>query len=283
MYPSNRIFDAFDAVKADADLKSLTKEYLKAARRDECSFDKKKSRPVYRWAFGAVCAMLVLVLGIGGYRFLGMPVSYVSIDVNPSIELVLNRLDRVISAEAYNEDGETILNAVSVRGLHYTEAIDRMVESDVMRPFLGRNGGLTFTVASDSGQRENTLLNGIENTRGCRVHGGVGVGADINMLQEAHENGLSLGKYAAYQILFQYDSTITAEDCHNMTMWEIHRLIEAHGHGEEQESGNGHYEEQRGGQPSWKTRQENDSGSGQGGHGGGHRRSGRRRFGHDYK
>ncbi|HBA48363.1 MAG TPA: hypothetical protein DCZ91_11320 [Lachnospiraceae bacterium] len=234
MRSSDRIHDAFGSVKAGEELKSLTKEYLKTARQRENRRRRRADagKPVFRRAFAGLCVMLVLALGSGGYFLLGIPVSYVSIDVNPSIELALNRLDRVIAAEAYNADGTEILDAVSLGGMHYTEAIDRLVESQAMQPYLSENAGLIFTVASDSGQRENALLTGIESTSGCREHGGLGYGADISAVQEAHESGLSLGKYAAWQILLQYDSSITTEDCHNMTMSEIHGLIEEHEHGE---------------------------------------------------
>lgn len=242
MRSSNRIRDAFDSVRAEEELKSRTKEYLQEARQQA---EKRERHPragkaSFRLAFGSLCVMLLLFLGIGGYTFLRIPVSYVSIDVNPSIEFVLNRLDRVISAEAYNEDGKMILDNVAVEGLYYTDAVERMMESEAMKPYLSENAGLTFTVAADSGERENALLSGIENTSGCREHGGVGYGADISAVQEAHETGLSLGKYAAYQILSHYDSSVTTEDCHNMTMSEIHGLIEAHEHGH-----NGHGEEGR--------------------------------------
>lgn len=234
MRSSDRIHDAFGSVKAGEELKSLTKEYLKAARQRENRQRRRAEagKPVFRRAFAGICVMLVLALGSGGYFLLGIPVSYVSIDVNPSIELALNRLDRVIAAEAYNADGTVILDTVSVGGMHYTEAIEQLVESQAMQPYLSENAGLTFTVASDSGQRESALLTGIEGTSGCREHGGLGYGADISVVQEAHENGLSLGKYAAWQVLLQYDSSITTEDCHNMTMSEIHGLIEEHEQGE---------------------------------------------------
>lgn len=233
MHSSNRIHEAFDSVKAGEELKSLTKEYLRTARQREGRQRRRADtgKPVFRRAFAGLCVMLALVLGGGGYFFMGIPVSYVSIDVNPSIELALNRLDRVISAEAYNEDGIIILNTISVGGMYYTEAVEQLVKSEAMQPYLSENAGLTFTVASGSAQKENALLGGIESTSGCREHGGLGYGADIGTVQEAHDNGLSLGKYAAYQVLSQYDGSITADDCHDMTMSEIHGLIEAHEHG----------------------------------------------------
>lgn len=236
MRSSNKIQDAFACIEAGDELKSRTKEFLKTERRQR-EGRLWTAHPAFGQVIGAVCVLLFLILGAGGYAMLMVPVSCVSIDVNPSIELSLNRLDRVISATAYNEDGEAVLNALSVRGMYYTEAIDSVVESEVMQPYLQEETGLTFTVAADNGQKEGLLLSGIENTSGCRDHGGVGYGADFGVLEEAHANGLSLGKYAAYQMLSQYDDSITAQDCHDMTMSEIQGLIKEHVHGHREEHG----------------------------------------------
>ena len=107
MRQENRIGKAFDCVRAGEGLKASTKDFLRKARTRESQrgAGKRLSRPGYRLALGAACAMAALFLCIGSYALLWMPVAYVSIDVNPSLELELNRLDRVISGRAYNEDG----------------------------------------------------------------------------------------------------------------------------------------------------------------------------------
>jgi len=63
------------------------------------------------------------------------PYSYVSLDVNPSIEFTLNRFDRVLSVEAVNADGEEILKKVTLDEVKYekidealTMAIDAIYE-----------------------------------------------------------------------------------------------------------------------------------------------------------
>nr|MCR5452304.1 hypothetical protein [Lachnospiraceae bacterium] len=61
----------------------------------------KKISKLSKWAATAAAAA-VMVLG-GGYYTTAMAVSYVSVDVNPSIEYSLNRLDHVIEARALNE------------------------------------------------------------------------------------------------------------------------------------------------------------------------------------
>ena len=231
MHMAGKIQDAFERIEASEELKASTKAFLHGARQRQGAFERGRfGRPGFGTVLGSVCLALVLLLGAGGYALLGIPVSYVSIDVNPSIELALNRLDRVICASAYNPDGEEVLGMVSVKGMRYIDAIDAVVESDAMQPFLSEDAGLTFTVAAGSGQKAEVLRAGIERSAGCLEHGGASFGADIGILEEAHENGLSVGKYAAYQILIQYGEAVTVQDCHEMTMAEIHGLIECHEH-----------------------------------------------------
>jgi hypothetical protein len=66
-------------------------------------------------AFAASAAALA-VLGTGTWAY-ASPYSYVSLDVNPSIEFIVNRFDRVLEATAMNEDGEEILKEVYLSDL----------------------------------------------------------------------------------------------------------------------------------------------------------------------
>lgn len=69
----------------------------------------------------AVCAASAAIMlfssGVGVWAYT-TPYSYVSLDVNPSIEYTLNRFERVIKVEAVNDDGQTILNEVDISDLN---------------------------------------------------------------------------------------------------------------------------------------------------------------------
>lgn len=230
----NKIKGAFEPIKASDKMKSATIQYLQQARTAKSP---KPKAVTWRRSLAVVCAMLFIVIGAGGLYTVRTPVSYVSIDVNPSIELALNRYDRVVSAMAYNGDGTVILDGLKVGGMLYTQAIDVIVESDAMQSYLAEDSALIFTVASGSADKETEIVTGIENCSGCSRHGGVSYTADVSSLTEAHGCGMSFGKYAAYLTLSQYDDTITTEDCRDMTMGEIHRQISAHESGEKHGNG----------------------------------------------
>ena len=52
----------------------------------------------------------------------------------------------------------------------------------------------------------------------------------MEIVSEAHGHGISIGKYSAYLQLAKYDDSVTVEDCHEMSMSEIHRRISEHKH-----------------------------------------------------
>ncbi len=174
----------------------------------------------------AALACLLLMLGVGFWQLWRTPVSYISIDINPSIELALNRLDRVVAVTAYNEDGAAVAQGLSLENRPYQQAMDALLADEVLQSYLGEGARLYVTVVSD---REDRLRQGIQGCYGYRDHHGQYYQADRACLTEAHENGLSVGKYRAYLELSSYDATVTVEDCHSMTMGEIEEQIRACG------------------------------------------------------
>ncbi|MCI8893677.1 MAG: hypothetical protein HFI42_12450 [Lachnospiraceae bacterium] len=233
---TNKVQEALEQVQAKEALKASTKELLKGERRRRTRVFR---HPAVRGTLAAACMALFLILGIGGYSWVQTPVSYVSIDVNPSIELALNRLDRVVSATAYNSEGAEILKELSLKGKRYDVAIDTIVESAAMKPYLAGRDALVFTVASEENREQGILMQ----AEHCMRHAGyvsTGVSADLALVSAAHDSGLSLGKYYAYLQLSVYDETVTPDSCKDMSMSEIHGMIEEHQHGGgHSEEGNG--------------------------------------------
>lgn len=145
---------AFDGITADDAVKANTMAYVteRTARRPI------RSRISGR-RFAAALTAIVLVIGaLGSYNAYAAPVSYIEINVNPSVELALNRFDRVVSAEGKNEEGEAVLEGLSLKQLAYEDAIDAVLQSIADNGYLGEGAQVTFTVESRNRER---LENGI--------------------------------------------------------------------------------------------------------------------------
>lgn len=224
---------AFESIHASEQMKRSTCDFLSG----EIEKRKHKSAIPVRYAM-IMCTMFILVIcGFGSYSLFITPVSYISVDVNPSVELGLNRLDRVVTAKAYNDDGAAVLENLNLKNKPYTEAVELLLADKIFESYLSEDALLTFTVVSD---KEEALLEGIQQCRGYESANGECHGADAQLVEDAHHNGLSLGKYQAFLELSQYDKTITAKDCQSLSMREIRDLLSQYKGQTETPGGNGH-------------------------------------------
>ena len=92
----DRLKQAFDAVHAEEALKERTKAFVAQQTRGHA-----RRRPALRPSLAAAFACLCLLF-TGGYWLYFTPTATISIDINPSIELGVNRFNRVVSVEGYN-------------------------------------------------------------------------------------------------------------------------------------------------------------------------------------
>lgn len=178
-----------------------------------------------KWCAMAACFCLIvsgILFGQNIYRVYHTETSYISIDVNPSIELCLNKFDRVINVCAYNDDGQKVVDSLNIKNKPYKEAIEILLKNETFLNYLGDDADLTFTVVSD---KEEEIMTGIEQCSSHLKNSREIHCSNQETLHTAHEHNCSVGKYTAYQELAQYDETITIEDCKDMTMHEIHERI----------------------------------------------------------
>ncbi|MDE6619322.1 MAG: hypothetical protein K2K74_02300 [Lachnospiraceae bacterium] len=223
----NKIQKSMENIRATEEMKQNTLQYLETQRA-------KQGRGIFQWkpytALRYVMAVICIFLlaGTGGYAVYSRPVSYISIDVNPSIELAINCFDRVVSAKGYNEDGQDILEHVSLKNISYQQAIDRLLQDAYYSRFLNQDSLLVVTVISG---HSDAMLEQINANDSFQALGALTYSSDAACMDEAHQHEMSFGKYRAFLELAQYDTSITVEDCHSMTMGEIQdRIRTCQGH-----------------------------------------------------
>lgn len=220
---SNQIYEAFDSVHAERVLKEKTGRYL--AQR----FTTRYVRPV-RYA-AAVLGLLFVLTVAGGYTFYMTPVAAISIDINPSMEWEINRLDRVVSVTCYNEAAENVAAKLHFKHRKYDEAIDELLTSTEMSGYLSEDSTVNISVASEDADRSARMR---ERAAECAGHYCENVSCHAGSTEErreANEAGVSLGKYQAFQILQESDPGITLEEVTEMHMCQIRHLIEEYNAG----------------------------------------------------
>ena len=222
---NNQIREAFDVIQTPERMKRATKAALRKK-----TFD--YGRNVYRFRQHRrrlAAGVLSLALLLSGTGLWFVPSASIAVDVNPSIELKVNALDRVIALVGRNSDGIELVKNIDVTGMPYDDAMQRILLSQGMEPYLADGSQITITVAG-GGTEEHAeqMLSRVlcraynianrDNVLYCQV--------DWETVKAAREAGLCIPRYLAWENLRNSDPTITPEDVREIPKEKVRELAQ---------------------------------------------------------
>ncbi|WP_252227008.1 hypothetical protein [Clostridium sp. ZBS2] len=176
-----------------------------------------------------LCSMVII--GGGGYAYANTPVAYVSLDINPSVELGVNRLDQVVSAEGYNEDGKNILENTDLKNDNVNEAVGTLIENAIDKGYITSDNEavISLTTATDNATISEELEDSLK-VAADEVLDKNEIQAEIaednialQRRDEARKLGITPGKLNLIQKLQALDSNIKVEDYKNLSVKEIQK------------------------------------------------------------
>ena len=221
----NQIKEAFDSIQAQERLKRATKAALRKKTFDYGRNVLRLRQHRHRLAAGLLS--LTLLLSAGGLWFL--PAASISVDINPSMELKVNALDRVIALEGRNSDGAAVVKDLDVVGMTYDDAMQRLLLSEGLEPYLTDGTQITITVAGGgTDAHAEQMLSRVlcrayniankENVLYCQV--------DWETVKAAREVNLCIPRYLAWQNLLKTNPAITPEDVREIPKDRIRALAQ---------------------------------------------------------
>ena len=213
---NDKIKGAFDTIKSGDELKKNTREFLSQKTR---GYKRKVFFP-YRWLVVAAKCTLFAVICFGGYSLYFTPVSLISLDVNPSIELGVNRFDRVVSVDTYYEGFDTTEPSVNVRFLNYKDAIEQILADENMTPYVNQGQFMAVTVFGSSEEKSSEMLSELSACT-ASYNNVFCFSGNRQEVADAHSEGMSFGKYRAFLELNALDPEIMPKDVKELTMGQI--------------------------------------------------------------
>lgn len=202
---------------------------------------KKKKTPAWRW-LAAACLALVLVAGGAGaaYQQAYAVASVVSLDVNPSIELSVNRNEKVLSCTPLNEDAAAVLAdmdaGADLEGTKLDVAVNAIIGSLVRSGYFDQISSAILISVEDKDQdraaRLREELTGIvdavlkDRAANTAVLSQT-VTQDAQLEQQAQENRISTGKAALVNQALALNGTLKFDELALLSVEELKDLIEA--------------------------------------------------------
>lgn len=163
--------------------------------------------------------------------------SVIGIDVNPSIELSINRKEVVLDARALNEEARDLIRDMDLEGVDLNVAVNAVVGSMVTQGYLDDlENAILVTVSNDSVRKARELRSSVvgDIERTLKENQVEAVVYDQQVIEDeemealAKQYGISYGKAYFLKELIDQNETLSMEDMEelsSMTMEEIARKI----------------------------------------------------------
>lgn len=156
----------------------------------------------------AVMVILLLPGGLAYQRMATTPVAYVGIDINPSLELSVNRWSQVVEVVGLNPEGQSIAGRLHLKGSDLVRAIRTVVNQAASDGFIatGNENLVVLSVTGETGVPQQ-IVAALDKARGeveQELSGkGQGQSSIVTVLvaqgktlrQQAMDEGLSPGKF----------------------------------------------------------------------------------------
>lgn len=178
-----------------------------------------------------------LVIGVVLWVYYLAPNGYLSIDINPSIEIKTNRLNQVTSIDALNEDAKQLMAGYELTDRNLETVVHNIVDRIILAGYLASDKDNTILITADDSRHSNeisTTVNGIisDYLNQKQILAQVipqYISLNSQSIKEAHENYVSIGKMAIIKELIAKDNTLSIEKLSSLRISDLIVLAENKG------------------------------------------------------
>ena len=240
---SDAVPDVYDRVIREIDIKRgrVPSGVSAAAQDGDAAGDvtfvrKKRTGRVLKFFFAAAAAAAVTVgtvLGISSFNAVNAVASTVSIDVNPSIELKLNKERRVLDVIPRSEDAVDVIGNMDLKGADLDVAVNALLGSMISKGYISDMAN-SILVSVDNADKETAsalqdmLMEEIDAAIGNDAISGAVIGQviteDDELTKAADEYGITLSKAQLIKQITAQNPTLKFEELVSLPINDLNLL-----------------------------------------------------------
>ena len=198
--------------------------------------EKRKNRSSWK-KIVAAAAMVAFVFGGAGMYVQSSAVdSIIELDVNPSVELSVNKKERVVSAAALNDDAKVILEGMDLKGADLEVAVNALIGSMLKHGYISElQNSILITVENDDVVKGKALEERLVKEVGDMLKSSAIEGAILSQQIENHteakkladELKISEGKAVLIEKIAEKDTVLKKEELKELDINELNLLMES--------------------------------------------------------
>ena len=190
-----------------------------------------KKKNMLPYLVTACTLVFCLLVGFGVYNNNYKVASKIGIDVNPSIELTINRKNKVIDVFANNDDGNKILNNMDLKGSDMNVAINALIGSMVKNGYIDElANSILISVEGNSDEENEKLRQEIVNELNAYLVNNnfsivsQTVSNEAELESVANEYNISLGKAQLIKDIIANNNLLTYDQLANLSINELNLI-----------------------------------------------------------
>ena len=160
----------------------------------------------------------------------GTLAAVVSFDVNPSIELSVDKNEKVLSAVGLNDDGREVLDGMELEGTGFEVAVNAIIGSMLQHGYLDDTANsILLSVSGVDGYDADTLQAKLADNvsrllKDCSVLSQNVSDADSDLVEKADKYGITVGKARLISEIVAGDSRHSFEELVGLTINELNLI-----------------------------------------------------------
>lgn len=178
------------------------------------------------------CACFLLLIGTGWFTQFKMIYSIVNVDVNPSLDIMVNRRDNVLSVKANNQEARELLEGRNYKGWNITEMVESLVDDLALQGYLTNENNVILLSVNSKSQRG---YSGLQTALPAAVTEGLvdygitpklflqRLNKDEEAQKQAEQFHISQGRQQFINLLLKQDASLNEE---NLASMNVEMLIE---------------------------------------------------------
>ena len=198
------------------------------------SEEKKKKR--FNSKFIALAAAIALAIGIGGYVYSSnyAVAATVALEVNPSVEITVNKKEKVLEVVPLNDDGRVIVGDMDFSGSSLDVTVNALIGSMLQNGYLNDLANSILISVEDGNAAQGALIqekltqNINEMLSSSAFSGAVmiqTINDDAQVKQLATENNISVGKAQLIEQIIAEQPQKTFSDLANLSINELNLIL----------------------------------------------------------
>lgn len=211
-------------------IKTLTLEKLSSSKKDKNRFYNLFTIKRIAFTFMVLFTIAILIYSL---PFNNDVAAYVTFDINPSIEISIDKNKNILSYTPLNNDGNLLLSENAPLNVPLNTGVEYLTQNAINEGYINDDGSSTIALSSSSD--DDSLNKDIENELTTSIYSTLnknglnsnveGCTLSLSMRDEAVSLGISPGKLNLIKKLQELDPSISLDDYKNKSVREIQNKV----------------------------------------------------------